>query len=106
MTPQLMVPIPDEVLPDECGDWRAPDSPGAMSQWLKTSEAVFALELSPEGVVLARNRAAEQLFAAAPEGSVIWGALLNQDGAMLQERLASGKWGVPAVVSVGNGRLD
>src|ERR1700687_1376819 len=47
----------------------------ALSRWLTESDAVFALLLARDGVILARNRASHRLFAPDPAknfGSNIW----------------------------------
>jgi diguanylate cyclase (GGDEF)-like protein len=62
----------------------------ALSRWLTESDAVFALLLSSDGSILARNRASRRIFAPDMErnlGSSIWDYLTCSDVQVLRDRL-------------------
>lgn len=63
----------------------------ALSRWLMDSDALFALLLARDGVILARNRASHRMFAPDPvknPASQIFGYLVDSDAAILRQRLS------------------
>jgi diguanylate cyclase (GGDEF)-like protein len=64
---------------------------GVLSTWLMNSDAVFALMLTPDGVIHARNRAADTIFPFDPAkglGMRIWDYVVCSDHDRLRERLS------------------
>lgn len=62
----------------------------ALSRWLTDFDGLFALLLSPDGTIRARNRAAHRIFPPDPEknlGSSIWDYLIS-DARQLRQRLS------------------
>jgi diguanylate cyclase (GGDEF)-like protein len=63
----------------------------AVAQWLIDSGEVFALLLEQDGAIRSRNRAAERVFPAPPEGDTdtkVWSHLVCSDAERLRQRLS------------------
>lgn len=68
------------------------ERPAMLSHWLADSDTVFALLLAPDGLIRARNRAAERIFPA-EAGSTIWDHAVEWDAKSLRHHMAESPGG-------------